>query len=167
MKFQPATVKDFDDMLYIEDQAHIYPWPESTLLWCLEQPHILCYSAKREREMTSFAIYEHVADEASLLNIAVRPDFQGQGLGRATLVASLNALPAVVNTVFLEVRISNEPAIKLYESIGFSQIGQRKNYYPHISGREHALVYRLDLNAFREGVAANGASTTEQLASIA
>lgn len=149
MKFRPATLKDFDDMLYIEEQAHIYPWPESTLLWCLEQGHILCYAFEHERETVGFAIYEQVADEASLLNIAVRPDHQGHGFGRKILAASLEALPSHVASVFLEVRISNEPAILLYESVGFEQIGKRKNYYPHISGREHALVYRLDLGQWR------------------
>lgn len=149
MNFRSTQMKDFDDLLYIEEQAHIYPWPESTLLWCLEQHHIHCSVLQQQRETVGFTIYECVHDEASLLNIAILPTHQGKGLGRHALIASLLALPAVVQTVFLEVRINNAPAIALYETEGFIQTGMRKNYYPHISGREHALTYQLPLHTFR------------------
>ena len=49
---------------------------------------------------------------------------------------------------FLEVRVSNDPAIKLYESNGFRQVGRRKHYYPAGDVREDALVYRRELAGF-------------------
>lgn len=150
VNIRPATLKDFDDLLFIEEQAHIYPWPESTLHWCLEQPHLRCLVSQQARETVGFAIYECVLDEATLLNIAIIPTAQGQGFGRELLRKSLHALDGNIIRVFLEVRVSNEPALRLYQSEGFVEIGQRKNYYPTLAGREDARVFELDLVAYRQ-----------------
>ena len=50
--------------------------------------------------------------------------------------------------IFLEVRPSNRPAIQLYRSLGFVQVGIRRGYYQAVGGREDALVHRLDLDAW-------------------
>ena len=149
LNIRPARLKDFDELLFIEEQAHIYPWPESTLHWCLEQPHLRCFVLEQQRDIIGFAIYECVLDEATLLNIAINPNFQGQGCGRLLLRQSLLALDATIARTFLEVRFSNETALRLYQSEGFVEIGQRRNYYPTASGREDARVFELDLDAYR------------------
>lgn len=149
MNIRIARLKDFKELLFIEEQAHIYPWPESTLQWCLEQPHLRCFVLQNPAEIIGFAIYECVLDEATLLNIAVNPDFQGQGSGRHLLRKTLRELDATIAKIFLEVRISNEAALRLYQSEGFIEIGQRRNYYPTTTGREDARVFELDLATYR------------------
>lgn len=149
MNIRPARLKDFDELLFIEEQAHIYPWPESTLHWCLEQPHLRCFVLQQQPDIVGFAIYECVLDEATLLNIAINPEFQGKGYGRLLLRQSLLALDATIARMFLEVRISNETALRLYQSEGFVEIGQRRNYYPTANGREDARVFELNLGAYR------------------
>lgn len=64
-----------------------------------------------------------VEAEAELLSIAVAPEYRRQGIAKL-LLAQLPDLP-----VFLEVRVSNEGAIQLYESQGFRITGRRKGYY--------------------------------------
>lgn len=149
MNIRLARLKDFDELLFIEEQAHIYPWPESTLHWCLEQPHLRCFVLEQQKDIIGFAIYECVLDEATLLNIAINPTFQGQGYGRQLLQQSLLALDGIIARTFLEVRISNETALRLYQSEGFVEIGQRRNYYPTANGREDARVFELNLDAYR------------------
>jgi len=150
LKIRPTRLKDFHELLFIEEQAHIYPWPESTLKWCLEQPHLRCSVLEDGKTISGFTIYECVLDEATLLNIAINPEFQGKGLGRLLLKESLVALDATISKVFLEVRVSNENALQLYRSEGFTQIGERRNYYPTASGREDAYVFELDLDTYRK-----------------
>ena len=71
----------------------------------------------------------------------MRPEFQGQGLGRRALRALLDkASQYGVETMFLEVRPSNAPALRLYLSEGFNEVGTRRDYYPAHKGREDAVV---------------------------
>lgn len=147
-----ATLRDFEELLFIEEQAHTYPWPESTLHWCLDQPQMRCYLLQPAREILGFAIYECVLDEATLLNIAIHPELQGHGHGRKLLQASLGALDNNIVRVFLEVRVSNLPALALYQSEGFTEIGQRRNYYPTMAGREDARVFELNMADWRQRV---------------
>ena len=70
---------------------------------------------------------------------------QGEGLGRIMVEHMLKcARNKGAARTFLEVRPSNHVAIKLYESMGFTQIGERRGYYPGHEGREDALVLALD-----------------------
>jgi ribosomal protein S18 acetylase RimI-like enzyme len=76
-------------------------------------------------------VVQFVVDEASLLNIAVEPTQQKQGIGRLLLDEVLaQASAKKATTVFLEVRASNQRAIQMYQQAGFNEMGLRKNYYP-------------------------------------
>jgi ribosomal-protein-alanine N-acetyltransferase len=94
----------------------------------------------------AYGILSVAANEAHVLNLCVRPTSQNQGFARHMLghlidVARINA----AKTIFLEVRPSNQNAINLYQSVGFCEIGLRRDYYPNHHGREDALVMGMSL----------------------
>ena len=87
-----------------------------------------------------------VAGEAEILILGVHPDAHRKGLGRLLLEAlftHLKALsdPFVAESVFLEVRSGNHAAIRLYETVGFAQVGLRKGYYAD-NGEDAVLLRR-------------------------
>lgn len=87
----------------------------------------------------------HVIDESELLEIAVDPQFQGKGLGKQLLRVTMDAAKRNgASRMFLEVRVSNDRARKMYTSFGFSETGRRKNYYPTENGREDAILMMAD-----------------------
>ncbi len=93
-----------------------------------------------------FAVLQTALDEATLLNIVVKPAAQGMGLGSKLLEALVQlASDGCVNRLLLEVRRSNSRAIALYRKYGFLDDGIRKHYYPTATGREDALLMSLEL----------------------
>jgi ribosomal-protein-alanine N-acetyltransferase len=100
--------------------------------------------AENAEKIVGFAVVQFVVDEASLLNIAVEPTQQKQGIGRLLLDEVLaQASAKKATTVFLEVRASNQRAIQMYQQAGFNEMGLRKNYYPSANGKEHAVMMAL------------------------
>lgn len=81
-----------------------------------------------------------VLGEADMLNLAVKPEYRRQGLGRQLVNELIRQLDA--HCLTLEVRVTNEPAKNLYGSMGFRQVGLRKNYYE--KPKEDALILRKD-----------------------
>ena len=87
-----------------------------------------------------------VAGEAEILILGVHPDARRKGLGRLLLEALFTHLkslsdPFIAESVFLEVRSGNQAAIRLYEAMGFAQVGLRKGYYAD-NGEDAALLRR-------------------------
>jgi ribosomal-protein-alanine N-acetyltransferase len=90
--------------------------------------------------------YTQVLDEATILDVAIHPDDQGQGLGRILLSGSLQQMLSLgVQRCLLEVRETNLAARALYAKLDFQLDGQRKNYYPAQNGRENALLMSRQL----------------------
>lgn len=90
----------------------------------------------------AFALWSRAprAGEAELIRIAVAPAARGRGLGRALLMASQRDLAADgMDRLYLEVRPSNEAAVRLYEACGWSPCGRRARYY---ADGEDALLYQ-------------------------
>ena len=82
-------------------------------------------------------------DESDIMNVAVHPDYRRQGIAESLinyLVKDLKARGS--HALMLEVRASNDPAIALYEKLGFCQVGRRKNYYRN--PKEDALILRKE-----------------------
>ncbi len=91
-------------------------------------------------ELLGYAILWIVAEESHLLNIAVRPDERGRGVGRALVRECIRrSAKAGAQAIYLEVRQSNRVAIHLYDGEGFAFVGIRKGYYTDT--REDAMVF--------------------------
>ena len=87
---------------------------------------------------------QSVLDSADMMNIAVHPDWRRQGIAEKMITALVAGLEGRdVHSLMLEVRVSNAPAIALYEKLGFTQAGRRPNYYRN--PREDALILRKEL----------------------
>ena len=144
-----AMPADFPSLWELENAAHQYPWAEDVLRAMLHGSAIRAWLVEStDNTILAFAFIQAVADEASLLNIVTAPVHQGKGLGRHLLNHIIDVLTqeGVAQSIFLEVRISNHHAMRLYDSCGFVEVGQRRDYYPAANGkREDALMMALPL----------------------
>lgn len=139
------TPNDLSAAYRIELVSHAFPWTEKTLQ-SNQGERYFNLKLETDGQVAAFAVTQVVLDEATLFNIAVHPDFQRQGLGRALLSHLIAALTERgVMTLWLEVRASNEKAIALYRSFEFNEVSVRKGYYPAEQGREDAVIMALVL----------------------
>jgi ribosomal-protein-alanine N-acetyltransferase len=148
-KISPMLQEHMDAVMEIEQRAYEFPWSIGNFKDCLRSGYYCCVCHKGTHLNASpigYGVMSMIAGEAQILNICIDPQMQGQGLGRRLLqhlIAEAGRKSA--DTIFLEVRSSNEAAFALYESAGFNEIGQRHGYYPARDGREDALVLALAL----------------------
>jgi [ribosomal protein S18]-alanine N-acetyltransferase len=145
--FTPRPMKSTDIKAVgaIERAACPFPWTEGTFVDCLEVGYD-AWIYERDGEIYGYGIMAVKSGEAHVLNICVRPERQQLGCGRYILKHLLKiASQQGANTIFLEVRPSNQPALSLYHKLGFNEVGTRKSYYPAHKGREDALVLALQL----------------------
>ena len=131
---------DFQQVVELERATFPTPWPLSSFRDCVDCGY-RCRVLEQEGLVQVYAIMAIEGDTAHILNLCVRPDCRQRGEGRRMLSHLIElALAAQVQAVFLEVRASNHPAIHLYRSSGFVEIGIRKGYYPIGKEREDALI---------------------------
>lgn len=98
-----------------------------------------------EAQLIAYIVYTQVLDEGQLLNVAVHPQWQGQGHARGLMQYMIQDVELKhVQRMFLEVRRSNKGAIELYRSLGFSVIGERKAYYPKKADGDCPEIARED-----------------------
>lgn len=136
-----ANSNDYHQIVAIEQKANVTPWSDQNLLDSIQSEQVLVFVV--DQQIIAFLIQQLIQQEANLLHLAVDPDNQSQGIGRKLLSAWLTNLPDRVDTVWLEVRESNQIAQSLYLSAGFHFRYTRENYYrlPSDKGRENALVF--------------------------
>ena len=135
---------DLDAITAIEDQTYKFPWGRRIFSDCLMAGY-LCVVFDDDTEVIGYAIVSVAAAEGHILNLCVEVGSQRQGLGGQLLEYLLGQCRRMdVARLFLEVRPSNNAAISLYESAGFSRLGIRKGYYQAVAGREDALVLVYD-----------------------
>ncbi|KGT47409.1 MULTISPECIES: ribosomal protein S18-alanine N-acetyltransferase [Acinetobacter] len=130
---------DVEAVSHIEQKVQSHPWTKNQFAEAVTtyQSTVI----EQDEKVVGFCILQPVLDEANLLLMAIDPSQQGRGLGYQLLEESIQLLKNNPVQIFLEVRVSNTPAIKLYEKVGFHQIDLRKNYYPNPDGsREHAII---------------------------
>lgn len=137
--------EDLSQVLIVEELTQIAPWSIETFQRCLEVGY-LGWVKEIDHQVVGFIMITAHSVEAHILNLCVHPEFQRQGVGRELLLYALNMAQSMgIGIAFLEVRRSNLAAIILYEKLGFIKIGERKDYYPSLKGREDALIFAKDL----------------------
>ena len=140
---RPAMWEDIPLVAAIESESFSDPWSERSFgEILLAQAAIFLVAARSEsRTIAGYVVALVVQNEGEILNLAVAPGFRRRGLGGELLDAGLSAVHARgARDIFLEVRESNQPALALYGTRGFSAIGQRRKYYRNPV--EDALVLR-------------------------
>ena len=121
-----------DEVLRAEDDLFGDEAWSAELFWSeLAQPDRVYLAAlDPDGVLVGYAGLARFPDEATVQNIAVRPEAQGSGLGARLLDALLSeAADAGLDTVGLEVAVDNEPALRLYRRRGFRVVGRRRGYY--------------------------------------
>ena len=116
---------DLDRVLENETRSYAFPWTRGVFSDCLKSRHE-CWVAEHDGDIVWHGVLSIGANEAHLLNVCVRRDQQGQGLGRQIVVHMIDrAQQRRATVVYLEVRPSNRVAAALYASLGFREIGAR------------------------------------------
>ena len=147
MKLRAMQETDVATVVEIEQRVYPFPWSAGIFSDCLRVGY-QCAVLELDVITVGYGIIASGAGEAHLLNVCVHEEFRNRGFGRA-LMMHLVALAAGAGAavVFLEVRPANTAAVRLYETLGFRQIGVRRGYYQGLSGREDALVMRRAVDA--------------------
>lgn len=125
---------DLDDVLSIEVESFTNPWTRAMYESELTNEGVSHFLLARDSagRAVGFCSFWRVVDEVHVNNLAVRPSHRRCGIGRALLIRMLQDARALGATrALLEVRRSNVEAKRLYESLGFSVAGVRKQYYSH------------------------------------
>ena len=136
---------DLNAVMAIELRGYPFPWTRGIFIDCLRAGYP-GLAMERDGLLVDYGVLSIAADEAHVLNICIDPLAQSRGLGRQLLRALVQlAADRGAQRVFLEVRPSNTPALALYHSEGFNEIGRRPRYYPAAQGREDAVVMAIEL----------------------
>ncbi|NVK37861.1 MAG: ribosomal protein S18-alanine N-acetyltransferase [Gammaproteobacteria bacterium] len=138
-------IEDVPSVYAIEQQGYDFPWSVNLFEQAVKSTKY-CAVIEEQNEILGYGILSYVVGEAELLNICIARDHQGKGLAHHLLQHLIDHATLQDNhEMYLEVRVSNAPAIALYERMGFNEIGRRKNYYPTKNGKEDAILMALPL----------------------
>ena len=135
------TVGMLDAVLAIEAQAYAFPWTRGNFIDSIAAGYLTRALVAGDGELIGYFVAMPGFEEMHLLNVTVAARHEGQGHARR-LLAELYALSSgfAATAVWLEVRQSNARARALYLREGFSEAGQRRDYYPAPHGRREDAV---------------------------
>lgn len=146
---QPLGEEHIRAAAEIERLCFASPWSENAIREELHNEHAVFFAAMLGGVPVGYAGMFYILDEGNIANVAVHPDFRRRGAARLLLGALKDfALKNAVRRIWLEVRLSNGEAIRLYDNAGFVRMGMRPNFYE--KPREDALLMMLDLSKTRE-----------------
>lgn len=134
--------KDIPEVANIEARVFSMPWSEQGFADALKQDTIFV-TAKQEEQVVGYCGMYCSFEEGEITNVAVLPEAQNLGIGKKIISGLLRAAQEKnISRIVLEVRVSNLPAIRLYEGFGFQKAGIRKGFYE--KPREDAAIMILE-----------------------
>ncbi len=140
VNMEPAHVAQ---IAALEKACFSLPWDERSVASELTNPLSLWLVALEGDTVAGYIGSQTVIDETDMMNVAVHPDYRRQGIAEALVQLLIERLKAIGSLCLtLEVRVSNAPAVALYEKLGFATVGRRKNYYQN--PKEDALIMRKE-----------------------
>lgn len=140
---RPMDETHVSQVAMIERLCFSLPWTEACIAKELTNP-LSCWLVAMDGDTVAGYIgSQSVLGEADIMNVAVAPQFRRRGIAEALLGELQQVLKAQgVYCLTLEVRVSNDAAIALYEKLGYREVGRRPNYYHR--PKEDALILRKE-----------------------
>ena len=155
-RFRERSVTDMK-RVFLADESHAllianlekrtvtHPQSEKSLVEFFKLERNFAVVCLENGELVSYCTLTSVLDEAQIINVATAPEYKRQGCAKAVFERIFEECAhRGIITVSLEVRESNSPAISLYEDLGFSVAGKRKDFYT--DPRENALIMIKNLD---------------------
>lgn len=136
---RPLTEEYVDQVCVLEEEAFSMPWHKESFMEMIANENACYLVALVGEEVVASCGLRHIVGEGEITNVVTKSTMRGQGIGRQILLKLLDEGAKMGAQAFtLEVRVSNTPAIHLYESLGFVSEGIRKNFYEEPT--EDALI---------------------------
>lgn len=136
IQVRPMRADEITQIIEIERSSFDNPWPWKRIFPTLSlTANILVATA--DGRVVGYVVSRIEPPDGHILNLAVAPAFRRKGIATALMRDAKKRLMERVGTVYLEVRVGNEPAKRLYEGLSFRQVLVRRNYY---SDGEDAIV---------------------------
>ncbi len=145
LRVSRMTEKDLPEVLAIEQASFPMPFSENMFRTELLLDVASLWVVKLEGHVAGYLDYWKVADEMHVITIAVRADCKRKNIASKLIEHMIHdAKQRGVSFISLDVRVSNTPALHLYNKYGFQRTGVRKGYYQ--DNREDALIMTLHTN---------------------
>lgn len=144
---RPMEIMDIKRVMKVERAAYEFPWTPNIFRDCLRVGYYCCV-VEDNTEVIGHAVMSYAVGECHILNVCILPEYQRLGMGKRVIKQLLEVGERNgARIAFLEVRLSNIAAYRLYESLGFTEVGIRKDYYPAEEGREDAMILAYDMGS--------------------
>jgi ribosomal-protein-alanine N-acetyltransferase len=150
LRIRRLTYGDLPSVISIERRSFPTPWSLAMFVLELSKPSGICLAAEDEHGMVGYLVCSRYEDVWHLMNVAISPEHRRRGVA-TELIERLFDEAGSGARYTLEVRVSNTPAIAMYEGFGFRSAGRRRRYY-HDNG-EDALIMWLASKPARAAVA--------------
>lgn len=122
--------RDAEDLFEIETLCFNAPWNIGTMMEQMAEGIAVYCCLVIDEKVIGYTGFNYVMTESDILSVAINPSFQGNGYGKILMRNTLDYQKSLgIDRVFLEVRVSNERAIRLYKGMGFEELTIRKKYY--------------------------------------
>jgi ribosomal-protein-alanine N-acetyltransferase len=143
IEIRTLELADLSAIESIEQRAYPTPWSRSMFASELAKPTSICLGAFEGADLVGYVVNSRYVDAWHIMNVAVDPEFQHRGIATRLLERLFELTRDDERRGYtLEVRVSNEAAIGLYEKLGFDARGTRRGYYT--DNREDALIMWRD-----------------------
>jgi ribosomal-protein-alanine N-acetyltransferase len=160
--------EDIQTVQEIDRLSFSLPWPLSAFEYELcENPGSLLWVAEiteseGKKKVVGMLVIWLIIDEAHIATIAIKPEYRSRAIAKKLLLAGLKSIANMnIETVTLEVRVSNTPAVNLYRSFGFEIVGTRPRYY--VDNHEDALIMTLSyLDQYKSEIGCNRSIGTQK-----
>ena len=130
MTLREMMIDDLDQVMEIETDLFPVPWTREGFFTFLTREDTMFLVVEEKGRILGYCGLIMVLDEGDITNVAVRRDRQREGIGNFIMESLIRMADyRGISTLHLEVRVGNETAIRLYERVGFTRDGIRKNYY--------------------------------------
>ena len=144
MLIREMNLQDVPAVARIEKQCFSLPWSEQSLTDSVVREDTLFLVCEDEQNVVGYIGMYISFDEGDITNVAVDSACRKKGYGESLVSKAIElAKEKKLETIMLEVRVSNAPAISLYKKMGFEELGIRKNFYEHPV--EDALIMKCPL----------------------
>jgi len=144
MLIREMSLEDIGQAVVIENECFSLPWSEKSFQDSITREDTIFLVCEEESVITGYIGMYISFDEGNITNVAVNPSYRKKGYGDALVsAAKIKAKENGVERIFLEVRVSNVPAISLYQKMGFKDLGVRKNFYDHPKEDANIMVYEV------------------------